>query len=112
MTSTAVDVQGKRVPVRRTSVHRLRTIGFHMNGRKYQAIEQNPEKPSRWGKLAREVDHRFGRVLWVEAAALSDCTDRDWSWNVLKPMFEKESVSAFHRGWCWLRQMSRSHSRR
>jgi hypothetical protein len=25
-----------------------------MGGQEYQAIEQNPEKPSRWGKLARE----------------------------------------------------------
>lgn len=25
-----------------------------MNGRHYQAIEQNPEKPSRWGQLARD----------------------------------------------------------
>jgi hypothetical protein len=25
-----------------------------MGGKEYQAIEQNPEKPSRWGKLARE----------------------------------------------------------
>lgn len=25
-----------------------------MDGREYQAIEQNPEKPSRWGKLVRE----------------------------------------------------------
>ena len=25
-----------------------------MNGRDYEAIEQNPEKPSRWGQLARE----------------------------------------------------------
>ena len=24
-----------------------------MNGRGYQAIEQNPDKPSRWGELAR-----------------------------------------------------------
>jgi hypothetical protein len=28
-----------------------------MDGRKYQAIEQNPEKPSRWGQLARK-DHQ------------------------------------------------------
>lgn len=54
MTSTEVDVQGKRVPVRRISSHRLKTIMFEMNGREYQAIEQNPEKPSQWGKLARE----------------------------------------------------------
>jgi len=25
-----------------------------MNGRKYQAIEQNADKPSRWGQLARD----------------------------------------------------------
>ena len=25
-----------------------------MDGREYQAIEQNAEKPSRWGQLARE----------------------------------------------------------
>jgi hypothetical protein len=25
-----------------------------MGGKEYQAIQQNPEKPSRWGKLARE----------------------------------------------------------
>lgn len=25
-----------------------------MGGKEYQAIEQNPEKPSRWGKLARD----------------------------------------------------------
>jgi uncharacterized protein YerC len=33
---------------------RLRTVRFVMGGKEYQAIEQNPEKPSRWGKLARE----------------------------------------------------------
>jgi hypothetical protein len=32
----------------------LRTVRFVMNGKEYQAIEQNAEKPSRWGKLARE----------------------------------------------------------
>ena len=25
-----------------------------MGGKEYQAIEQNPEKPGRWGKLARD----------------------------------------------------------
>ena len=28
---------------------------FQMNGREYDAIEQNPERPSRWGQLAREL---------------------------------------------------------
>ena len=53
MTSTAVNVEGKSIPVRHTSRQRLKTIAFRIGGREYQAIEQNPEKPSRWGQLAR-----------------------------------------------------------
>lgn len=47
-------VEGKRFRVTRTGSQRLRTVRFAMGGKEYQAIEQNPEKPSRWGKLARE----------------------------------------------------------
>jgi hypothetical protein len=54
MTSLKVQVRGKLVSVRRTSAQRLRSVTFAMNGREYEAIEQNPEKPSRWGQLARE----------------------------------------------------------
>ena len=54
MQGSSVEANGKRLPVRRTSAHRLRTLAFTMDGRDYQAIEQNPEKPSRWGQLARE----------------------------------------------------------
>ena len=36
-----------------------------MDGREYQMIEQNPEKPSRWGKLARD-GHRVVQVRDVE----------------------------------------------
>jgi hypothetical protein len=53
MSRNTVDVNGKPVPVRRTSRHRLKTLAFVMDGRDYQAIEQNAEKPSRWGQLAR-----------------------------------------------------------
>ena len=53
MTSTSVSLNGKSVPVRRTSTQRLRTVAFNVEGHRYQAIEQNPEKPSRWGQLAR-----------------------------------------------------------
>ena len=49
-----IDLSGKKFAVRRTSAQRLCTVGFEMNGRQYQAIEQNPEKPSRWGQLARQ----------------------------------------------------------
>jgi len=40
-------------PVKRSSFHHLRMVKFKMNGKEYQAIEQNPDKPSRWGELAR-----------------------------------------------------------
>ena len=53
MTSTSVSLNGKSVPVRRTSSQRLKTAAFSVEGHRYQAIEQNPEKPSRWGQLAR-----------------------------------------------------------
>ncbi len=54
MSGKAVEVEGKSIPVRRTSSQRLRTLGFTSGKHEYQAIEQNPEKPSRWGQLARE----------------------------------------------------------
>src|SRR5208283_1780347 len=53
MTSTAVSVDGKSIPVHTTSRQHLRTAAFTVEGHEYQAIEQNPEKPSRWGQLAR-----------------------------------------------------------
>ena len=53
MTAEEIEVGGKRLPVRRTSRQGLRTATFTMGGRQYAAVEQNPEKPSRWGQLAR-----------------------------------------------------------
>ncbi len=53
MSSTQVEVQGRTLPVRRTSSQRLKIVAFTMDGRQFQAIEQNPDKPSRWGELAR-----------------------------------------------------------
>jgi hypothetical protein len=47
------EVAGTSVRVRRTASQRLKTLTFTMNGREYTAIEQNQEKPSRWGQLAR-----------------------------------------------------------
>ena len=48
-----VEVNGKRLRVRHTSARRLRCVSFDMDGDRYEAIEQNPAKPSRWGQLAR-----------------------------------------------------------
>ena len=61
MSGHEVAVDGRLVRVSRTGSQRLRTVRFLMGGKEYQAIEQNPEKPSRWGKLARE-GHRVVQV--------------------------------------------------
>jgi hypothetical protein len=52
MTAGLVKVAGQTVRVSKTSRHRLKAARFTIDGRDYEAIEQNPEKPSRWGKLA------------------------------------------------------------
>jgi hypothetical protein len=54
MAGDIVQLEDQTVRVRKTSRHRLRTAHFEMDGREYEAIEQNREKPSRWGKLAAE----------------------------------------------------------
>ncbi len=40
--------------VKRIGRARLRMVEFRANGQLLEAIEQNPEKPSHWGQLARE----------------------------------------------------------
>jgi hypothetical protein len=47
-------IDGQTVMVKPVGSARLRSVRFQMNGRDLQAIEQNPDKPSRWGKLARD----------------------------------------------------------
>lgn len=53
LTKLQIEVDGRISRVTRTGSIRLRTARFITNGREYQAIEQNAEKPSHWGKLAR-----------------------------------------------------------
>ncbi len=54
MNGEVVLVEGQRIPVERVGRGRLRMVQFRLNGRVLEAIEQNPEKPSNWGKLAWE----------------------------------------------------------
>jgi hypothetical protein len=54
MSGTRIEIEGQIAQIQRTSAQRLRTAKFRMNGRDFQAIEQNATKPSRWGQLARE----------------------------------------------------------
>jgi hypothetical protein len=44
----------QRIRVRRIGRGRLRMVEFRWGGRLLEAIEQNPEKASRWAQLARE----------------------------------------------------------
>lgn len=53
MSGDQIDVEGQVLRVRRTSSGRFRTVNFVMAGREIAAIEQNPDKPSRGGQLAR-----------------------------------------------------------
>jgi hypothetical protein len=61
MAGNLVEIDGRKFRVSRTGSSRLRTVRFLMGGTEYRAIEQNREKPSQWGKLARE-GHRVVQV--------------------------------------------------
>ena len=54
MRGSEVVVEGRTFRVSRTGSRRFRTVRFVAGGEQYQAIEQNPDKPSRWGQLARQ----------------------------------------------------------
>ncbi len=54
MNGEEVILEGQKIRVKRVGSGRLRMVQFKINGRVLEAIEQNREKPSRWGKLARE----------------------------------------------------------
>jgi hypothetical protein len=49
-----LDEGGQKLRVKRVGSGRLRMLEFRLNGRVFEAIEQNPAKSSGWGKLARE----------------------------------------------------------
>ena len=54
MNGEVVALEGQEVRVKRVGRGRLRMVQFKLNGRMFEAIEQNRMKPSRWGQLARE----------------------------------------------------------
>jgi hypothetical protein len=53
LTSSNVELDGKRLPIKRIGHQRLKSVTFNIDGHEYVAVEQNAEKPSRWGQLAR-----------------------------------------------------------
>ena len=66
MNGEEVLLEDQKIRVRRVGSGRLRMVQFKMNGRMFEAIEQNRVKPSRWGKLAREK-HQVVQFRDVEA---------------------------------------------
>jgi hypothetical protein len=50
----AIQLEGSRFPVKRTTRHRLRQVDFVFEGREFRGLEQNPDTGSRWARLARE----------------------------------------------------------
>lgn len=86
MDGTAVNIAGKVIAVRRTSSSRLKFVQFAMNGREYQAIEQNAAKPSRWGELARQ-GHRVAPVPRSAHRQIRGCLSR-WPSDRIRPLIE------------------------
>ena len=53
MNEEVVALEDQKLRVKRVGSGRLRMVQFKLNGRMFEAIEQNPMKPSRWGQMAR-----------------------------------------------------------
>lgn len=49
-----VELEGRRHRVTRTRAQGLRVVEFAFQGHPIEGIEQNPQKTSRWAKLAQE----------------------------------------------------------
>lgn len=49
-----VELRGLKCSVTKTRGRGLRTVSFASGDQVIDGVEQNPEKDSRWGKLARE----------------------------------------------------------
>jgi hypothetical protein len=73
MNEDAVVLEGGKLKVKRVGSGRLRMVQFRLNGRDFEAIEQNRDKPSRWGRLAREKHQvvQFRDVLTHKYVAVS-----------------------------------------
>jgi len=52
--AAAVELDGRRIPVRTTAKRRLKEVDFTFEGRSLRGIEQNPDTTSRWAQMARK----------------------------------------------------------
>jgi hypothetical protein len=65
MGGESITLGERKIPVKRIGSGRLRMVQFRLSGRTIEAIEQNPEKSSRWAELARQK-HQVVQFLDVE----------------------------------------------
>jgi hypothetical protein len=49
-----VEIDGARIPVRRTQKRRLRQVDFVVAGQGLRGLEQSPDTRSKWAVMARE----------------------------------------------------------
>jgi hypothetical protein len=77
MSGKTVDVNGKSLPVRRTSRHRLRTLAFTMDGREFKAIGYN-----RCSLSSSGVDEKHRRCRSSGQGALTHL--QDWFFPTLR----------------------------
>jgi len=49
-----IEVEGARIPVRRTQKRRLRQVDFTVGGQPLRGLEQSPDTRSKWATMARE----------------------------------------------------------
>jgi hypothetical protein len=73
MNGEEVALDDQKLRVKRVGSGRLRMVQFKLNGRDFEAIEQNRNKPSRWGQLAREKHQvvQFRDVVTKKYVAVS-----------------------------------------
>lgn len=86
MGGKTVELAGHALAIEKIGARRLRMVKFEMNGGEYEAIEQNPSKPSNWGKLARQghqvVQFRdIGRNKYVAVAVDGEIREYGKMWK-------------------------------
>jgi len=74
----AIDIEGRRFPVRRTARHQLRQVDFSFDQQELRGLEQNPGTRSRWAQMAREgkkvmqfLSHRRYLAVVVDGKVIS-----------------------------------------
>jgi hypothetical protein len=69
-----INLNGRTIPVAKTTRQGLKIACFEANGHRIMAIEQNPRKPSEWGQLARR-GHKVVQFLHENGGYLGNAVE-------------------------------------